>query len=397
MSSIQAVAERPRPHQLSAHGRARPGGRDGHRAGGRLPSLTGLRFPAALCVFLYHAAFMGLFADESLSGSFMDVTAQAGGLGVSFFFVLSGFVLTWSARSTDTPRAFWRRRFVKIYPNYVVTWALALVLFAGATTSAPQAVANLFMLQVWVPDFDVNFGVNPPSWSLGTEAVFYLAFPVLFLGVKRIAEHRLRYWTAGTLATVLLTPVVVELLTSDAPTIPGEDASVTAYWAGYVLPLTRLADFALGILVARLVLAGRWRNIGILPSALLIVVGYVGAEWLPYLYGQRATCIIPVVFLIAATATADVQGRPTPFNNRVMVWLGEVSFAFYLLHFIVLKQGRSWLPDEPFSTPVGVLLVIAAAAVSVLLAWLLYALVERPLTRRFGSVRKTPDREATHV
>lgn len=176
----------------------------------RLDSLTGLRFPAALLVFAHHAFLpippLRLLADDATEYRLAGWFTQAGGLGVTFFFVLSGFVLTWSARDRDTTTGFWRRRFVKIYPNYVVTWALALSLFALYYTSAGVAVANLFMVQVWWPEFMTNFSVNAPSWSLAVEAVFYLCFPALLAGFRRIDPGRLKYWITGTIAAVVATP-----------------------------------------------------------------------------------------------------------------------------------------------------------------------------------------------
>ncbi|MFI2431529.1 acyltransferase family protein [Streptomyces sp. NPDC018693] len=359
----------------------------------RLPSLTGLRFPAALFVFLYHAALpipaLRLLEDDAAVGDFYKFAGQAGGLGVTFFFVLSGFVLTWSAREKDTARAFWRRRFVKIYPNYVIAWALALVLFASAYTPVGTSVANLLMVQVWSPEFNTYFSVNPPSWSLGAEAFFYAAFPLLHAGFRRIDPAHLKYWIAGAMAAVIATPTLAYALLSDTPGIPGgEESSVVQYWVTYVLPPVRMMDFALGMLVAHAVRAGRWRNIGMIWSSLLLVGGYVLTAYVPYLYGQRATCIIPVVLLIAAAATADVENRFTPFRNRAMVWLGEISFAFYLLHFIVLAYGRELLGDRMFSPVATTLLLVASTAVTVVLSWALYALVERPITRRFSKPRR---------
>src|ERR1700743_685613 len=94
----------------------------------RVPPPPGVRFPAALLVFVYHSSLLiptiAVFGYTALGAHYATIAANAGALGVSFFFVLSGFVLTWTParpnRAHDTPRAFWRRRFVKIYPNYVV-------------------------------------------------------------------------------------------------------------------------------------------------------------------------------------------------------------------------------------------------------------------------------------
>ncbi|MEU6867558.1 acyltransferase [Streptomyces sp. NPDC046876] len=360
----------------------------------RLDSLTGLRFPAALLVFLFHASlgvpWIRLFDSDAANDGFAKYVSQAGALGVTFFFVLSGFVLTWSAREKDTFRAFWRRRFVKIYPNYVITWALALLTFAAVMTKPWQAVVNLLMVQVWVPDFATNFSVDPPSWSLGAEAIFYLSFPLLYLLIKKIDPARLKYWIAGTITAVVLTPTLTyAVIPGGGMQMPGADGTSTVqYWFAYVLPPVRLLDFALGILVARAVMTGRWRNIGMTWSALLLAVSYAVAMNVEHLYGQRAVTLVPIVLLIAAVASRDAESRPTPFNNRFMIWLGEISFAFYLLHYIVLAYSRDLLGDRLFSTPVGIALIAAQAVVAVLLSWALYAWVEAPLTRRFSTSRK---------
>lgn len=360
----------------------------------RLPSLTGLRFPAALAVFVHHAFLpiipLRLLADDDTADTLAGWFAQAGGLGVSFFFVLSGFVLTWSARDRDTTKAFWRRRFVKIYPMYVVTWALAVSLFAMYYTSIGVAVANLFMLQVWVPEYMTNFSVDAPSWSLAVEAIFYLSFPMLYKAFQRIDAARLKYWITGAVAAVVATPALAYALFPSSPRIPSaHESSVSQYWFAYVLPPVRMVDFALGILVALAVRHGRWRNIGMLWSSLLLAGSYVLTNYVPYLYGQRAVMIVPIVLLIAATATADIEGRATLFRSRTMVWLGEVSFAFYLLHYIILCSLRWALgEDRMFSTPVTVAMLAGAAVASVLMSWGLFAWIENPLVRRYSRSRR---------
>ncbi|MGH3417733.1 MAG: acyltransferase family protein, partial [Actinocrinis sp.] len=100
----------------------------------RLDSLTGLRFLAAALVFFFHGSIEFVFANQATQHGYLTGAATAGFVGVSFFFVLSGFVLTWSARPNDRARAFWRRRFFKIAPNYVVTYVAALILLAVINT-----------------------------------------------------------------------------------------------------------------------------------------------------------------------------------------------------------------------------------------------------------------------
>ncbi|WP_369389449.1 acyltransferase family protein [Streptomyces sp. CG1] len=156
-------------------------------------------------------------------------------------------------------------------------------------------------------------------------------------------------------------------------------------WFTYCFPPVRLFDFLLGILVARAVLLGRWRDIGLTWSGLLLVASYAVAELrgVPYLFAQRAMCVVPCALFIAAGARADAEGRFTLFRDRAMTWLGEVSFAFCLLHFVVLAKGRA-LVGRVDSVPAAIAVTVAECAVAVLASWALYELVEKPLVRRWS-------------
>jgi len=142
-------------------------------AGTGLPSLTGLRFLAAVGVFLFHTSLlvspsgpMNPFADQGVATAYASVFGIAGFAGVSFFFVLSGFVLTWSSRPGEPTRSFLRRRVVKIYPNHVVIWAISLLLFAWASGAPSAILPNLLLIHDYFPQPYLNLSVNNASWSL---------------------------------------------------------------------------------------------------------------------------------------------------------------------------------------------------------------------------------------
>ncbi|AGL16536.1 acyltransferase [Actinoplanes sp. N902-109] len=362
----------------------------------RLNTLTGLRFPAAFVVFLYHAALLGFLglpwlSPENIHDYYRSVH-HAGALGVSFFFVLSGFVLTWSARDTDTAPRFWRRRFLKIVPNYLVVWVMAMVVFAAPHTTMKIGLLNFFMLQVYYPDFSVNFGVNPAGWSLAVEAVFYLAFPLLLRAIRKIPADRINLWVAITGLGIIATPFLsTHLVPAGSVFMPMEpETSVNQYFFSYILPLPRVLDFVLGILVARSVMSGRWRNIGMVPAGALLVASYALGYFTPYIYSSRAVCVIPAAILIAAGAIADQEGRFTVFRNRVAVWLGDISFAFYLVHFTVLEGVWKLLGSKTYTAPQAAAMLLLSLGVAILVSWALYALVERPITRRWSHPRRKP-------
>ncbi len=85
--------------------------------------------------------------------------------------------------------------------------------------------------------------------------------------------------------------------------------------------------------------------------------------------------------MLGAGAVVDITGRRTVFARRWFVWLGEVSYAFYLLHWLVLHYLHVALGGRRWSAPQGVLFLIAALALALALSTLLYTLVERPVVR----------------
>lgn len=370
----------------------------------RLHSLQGMRFIAAGLVFAFHAImYENLFVDQEAQGTFGALARSGGWTGVSFFFILSGFVLTWSYRPNDRFTTFWRRRVSKIYPNHVVTFLVAAALLTWVPSVASQMaphhpVPNLLLIQAWWPDLSVIYTFNVVSWSLACEMFFYLSFPVLILFVSRIRPERLWLWLGIVVAVIFAVPTVSAavphggVLSNDAQ-LPVVDLTAWEQWTIAVLPPVRMLEFVFGMLLARLVRSGRGLPLGMGSSVALAVVVYVLTPLVPGPYRIAATMLIPLGLIIANGAIADVERRPTWVSSRGMVWLGGLSYAFYLCHWLAIIHVHYLLgTDEPWSTPaaVGVLALIFGTALAG--AWLLYSLVERPFMRRFGGSRR---REAT--
>ncbi len=368
-------------------------GAPGHPTVSRLPSLTGMRFIAALLVFAFHTTWQTSFVAGG-GGRFLgDVFANAGFYGVSFFFVLSGFVLTWSARPQDTAPGFWRRRMVKIYPNHLVTFAAAavLMLIAGEVFTTQGTLANLFLVQAWIPRIQVPNTMNAVSWSLSCELFFYLSFPLLLRLLNRLPVRRL--WAlAGVLAALtVLAPVVARygIGGTPLPFIADGSLSFEQIWFVYFFPPVRALEFVLGMVAARLVLAGAWPRLGLLPAGLIAVGGYTVNSTVPYLYGVAGTAALWLTPLVAAAATADEHGTRSPFRGRALVRLGELSFAFYMVHGLVVTYTFRWLVADTHLAPaVGAATLLGALLLALALAHALFTWVEAPLMARFGRPRR---------
>jgi peptidoglycan/LPS O-acetylase OafA/YrhL len=367
------------------------------RAQTRLPSLTGLRWVAALLVFVFHLGYVG----GSTGAALHIVLGRAGHLGVAFFFILSGFVLTWSARPNDRVVAFWRRRLAKIVPNHWVTFlvAIALALLTGQVLAFADLLPNFFLVHTWIPRLESWTSVNPVSWSLACELVFYLSFPAWKRLIDRIPAAKLWLTAAVVAAAILAVPLVVQGFVPDQPRIPFDTFGPISFdqlWLVYFFPLSRIFEFVLGIVLARIVMTGRRLPAGMPLATLLVVAGQVFALAIAdtsYLVSASAVPALPVALLIAAVARADVDGRRTGFGGRKMVWLGEISFAFYMVHKIVMQYLQLLFTggEEQWGVawPVTQWLVFAVAcfAVTLVAAAALYRFVEIPALNRFGRSR----------
>lgn len=366
----------------------------------KLPSLTGLRFFAALLVFGFHITLsaspippndpINPFADPAVAAAAERVFVTTGYIGVSFFFVLSGFLLAWAAKPGERMTLFWRRRIVKIFPNHLVMWVLAMVLFAAAITPVHASVLNFFLLSAYSPDGAVNVAVNPPSWTLCIELLFYLLFPLLFLGVRRIRVDRLWLWAALMVVGMVLIQVINLTLIPDTPKSAITPVSSYQFWFGYIFPPSRLFEFVLGSILARIVLENRWPAFRTWHVALVCVAGFALVNVVPFVWTFNVATIVPIAMLIATVAAGDAAGKKSFLQSRPMQWLGDTSFGFYLCQGVVIFWAREAMGNATFSTPVALLVVAGFFGLTILGGWALYSLVEKPMMDRFARPRRIP-------
>ncbi|MER3444306.1 MAG: acyltransferase [Armatimonadota bacterium] len=311
-----------------------------------LKALTGLRILVALRVVFHHYAtplFVGWPAP-------LAAVVNNEFIGVSTFFVLSGFVLAYAygnpERGLLRREDFWVNRLARVYPVYLLGFVLIAPLelwnnvqvnglVRGLEQSAMTGSLAALLLHAWTPW--TMYSWNFPSWSISVEAFFYLLFPLLLPWLARQSTPRLLgglglAWLAG-----LLVPLLAVLFYLHHPLGPSAWIAVVGALRG--LPLLRLPEFVFGLIAGLLFLRRvhwprslRWTLRPWVPYAaglgLWLGLSLPTEPWRPVWENGFLAPLMALLFTgLAGAPSLLASGLSTP----VLVLLGESSYAVFIL------------------------------------------------------------------
>jgi len=348
----------------------------------QLPALTGVRALAAFMVLTLHAS------QNFPNGLVNGPLSTRGYLGVDLFFILSGFIIAHVYLYDLVPlrakalRVFLWHRFVRLFPAHAVVLLALVVLIAGVRSAGVElnqqkswAYSDLpwhfLMMHAWG---GVNIaGWNAPSWSISAEWFAYLLFPLI--AAVTLALPR-RTGLPLALAALLIAAVVFQL----------RKWAIASAWLGTPALLRVSSEFACGVLLYRAVridAAGlsQW------PSDLIAFGAFLALAFAAF---SEADDFILIALLACLIAGMSGSGRAVAavFGCRPMVWLGEISYSIYLVHFpiiLILRHGVDHIARLRFaeSEAMGLLLFALSIAVVIGAACLSYYLIEYPARRRW--------------
>ena len=370
----------------------------------KLKVLTSLRFLAAFFIFLLHASQFNLISLDNVI--FLDFSKS-----VSFFFVLSGFVLTYAYyRRPISLASFYRSRFLRLWPISFLSILLLLFLlphnlyppFPGSRFSALLVfISNVLCLQSLIPIPTFYFGFNSVNWSISTELVFYGLFPFLFSKTIRF----LLFSLVAIISSILLLSLFILHSGISFYTSSNLD-SFSLHGLIYINPLFRLPEFIFGILACRLYMLPCFHkfahNIIRLHKQFGIYFDYflsISLFLLFFLAFLRISCgLIPSIsiciffsqiksgfifslFILILLSSNCLFVRILSIPPFVL--LGEISFSFYLFHQPILiffshKLAKMHAPISYLSSNFFIVLIFVFAVSS-----LAYYVIERPLGHLF--------------
>ncbi|MEM7058943.1 MAG: acyltransferase [Pseudomonadota bacterium] len=332
----------------------------------RLEGLQALRAVAALLVAAFHLHAAAV-TETGSSGAF--AIFQRGDIGVDLFFVLSGFIITWSAlqRPDLTARSFLAARFWRVVPPYWAALALYLIAFAGLAvvtgdtsrlTDGSGLITSVFLLPL-------SDHVVVVAWSLTLEIVFYVLFALAwFPWGKGMLLAVLFFWSAAAIA-----------------------AEQTGHPDGLALLIhPSVPEFLMGAVVAWLVRTshGYAGYAALFVGAALIATGVTGAmNPVEQSLGRAAAFGLPAALMIYGAA--GIAWRVP----RWVLKLGDASYMLYLLHllvFYVAGRGIEMLVGfNIYTSPISMLSVLALATVTSIAA---HNYAEQPY-QRWSKQRRT--------
>ncbi|MET0222622.1 MAG: acyltransferase, partial [Tardiphaga sp.] len=349
------------------------------------PDIDGLRAIAVVAVLAYHAF------PKLVPGGFA---------GVDIFFVISGFLITSIVHRQMVAKRFslldfYARRVLRICPALIPVVLATFVIGAFLLSAAEMEAlgANIAGAAVFVQNFVLHkqiVGYFDPGadrlpllhlWSLAIEEQYYIVWPTILLLIARWPSARLLIAAVlllGSFLACILTP-------------PFDPA-----WAFYS-PLTRVWELLAGSLL------GLWGRRGFMAQdprlgggswidAVLAVAGLGGIAVAFWGFGTMTPwpgvrTAVPVVAAVALIATGNTPVHRWLLSSRPFVSVGLISYPLYLWHFPLMAYAKLWYGGNVPALPMCGLL-----ALSLLLAWLTYRFIERPI--RFGSspmwLRVTP-------
>lgn len=339
----------------------------------KIDALTSLRFFAAALIVVLHGT--QVFGHIKFTDHFAIFQA------VGFFYVLSGFILAYTYDGVQLTGAALSKyalsRLARVLPVHLFTAALAYMFIAGIRGPLHIMVTNLLLLQAWIPGFEYSYSLNGVSWSISDEVFFYAMLPLLLIDLPRV-------WLRNVAACAVITGTILYLARN------AQDPTLT--WANYIFPLTRLFEFVVGVASFHLYrcLAPQIKRLSRRSATALEIVAAVATvasmhfcmdplfqrsirvlgEAFSRWVGSSGSCLVfGALILIMACEGGKLSWL---LARRPLVYLGEISFAVYMFHQIivhallenpsVLKHAPTWVNYTSYVAAV----LLGAAAIKLL-------------------------------
>ncbi|MGB0869111.1 MAG: acyltransferase family protein [Flavobacteriales bacterium] len=343
----------------------------------RLEQLTFTRFIAAISIVIFH---YGLNVDPFCVKPFVELFQEAS-IGVSYFFVLSGFIMIvayWN-KNEITFYEYIKRRFARLYPVYFLAILILLAYYIRTQITIPfdEVILGVLLMQSWLPEYALSF--NWPGWSLSVELLFYLCFPFIFNQI--VKKKQFKYIAIVSCVIFITSQFAVHLLkySNFYQEFPSANHNFVFYF-----PLLHLNEFVMGILFGVFFMKNKrsTKNYDVLILLLFIVllVLIYFNNYFIFHNGLLVFLYIPIIYCLVYNNGLIT----TLFNKRIFILLGEISYAVYIL------QKPIYMFTKSFMISLGVnnrnITFYFFLLVLLIVSYFSYKYVEQPLRKLINKI-----------
>lgn len=360
----------------------------------KLEALTGLRFFAAAAIVIFHIGMKDVLAANPWTSGLLLYQ------GVTFFYVLSGFILRYNYSTLDSGIAkleFLVARIARIYPAYIFFLLLCifsqpwLITQLKSSPGLDRFVLSAFMLQSWVPIWETHFSFNAVNWSVSTEFFFYICF-ALFIGANPQKTGQYLLIFAGVILAIMVFCNWGKVTTAwkRAPN------TITNLGLLVIFPPARLFEFLLGVMLAdcrnwgQQFLQVRKPILMTLIELAALILLYCNMRYTPDIYRlifpwapvefheyYNTVSSLPGILAVIYIFSLEGGGLSKLLGGSVTVYLGEISYSIYLCHTLVAAHVKViWSSTTSFVQQQLLIWLII-----ILLSSVAYFCIERPMRK----------------
>ncbi len=323
-------------------------------------SLQSMRFIAIFMIFLSHLGFL----QQTEFANFYEkyILGGASNSGVSFFIILSGFLLAYKyydniKQSVDLKYSynFTVNRIKKFYPLHLLTILVFIPnyfisYFANPLVEVPLLLSNVFLIKSFIPWDVAYFSYNAPSWFLSTLLLLYFITPLLIKNIRALLEN-MRY----KLLIIALLIISAYAVGVGIIFILNNTDNQFTKWFVYISPFFRIIDFSIGIL------SGIWvkkaynnKKLNVIAFSImeiLCIIFFIIAyknRFIVDKFFRFGIYYIPILTIIVIVFSFNRGIISKIISNKVMMYFASISFEFFLIHNVVIHfMTRTILTQMP--------------------------------------------------
>lgn len=347
-------------------------------------SLTSLRFFAAAGVFLHHLGVLKTVDDKLVNEAARYFFS--GYAGVTFFYILSGFIISFSYSKHKKDGLFDSKDFIffrvcRIFPVHILTLLISLLMFSSGLVYGAENITklllNLSLIHAFIPLNDIYFSYNTVSWSLSCELFFYCSF--IFLVALKIRA---------------LIIILISILSLQFFFLFNPQSFIDEHWLFYINPIFRIAGFIIGMLLFRfhddIKVLPKFRMcsfLEIMSFLFLLSTVYISTNFISNMNVRYDLFFLPSMSFMVLIFSFDNGVISRLLSNKCLVFLGEASFSFYMIHLMVIRVVfKIGVSDVILDTKSTLILSFFAFLLSILCSFFLFNYFERPVNKKLRSL-----------